>query len=240
MLGRLPGAPGTPVRTTLDRAVQQAADAAVAGAATPAALVAVRPSTGEVLAVANNAAAPYDIALAGRFPAGSTFKVVTATALLAAGVVRPASVVDCPATTLVYGKRFQNEDRFDLGRVPLRTAFARSCNTTFTGLSQRLDDRALPAAAAGYGVGSRWTLPVPSFGGSVPAPADDTEKAADAIGQGRVEVSPLTMALVSATVARGTAVTPSLLAGQEATPAGPPPPGPPPGPSAVRCRRCGT
>ena len=49
------GRPGTPVRTTLDRAVQQAADAAVAGATTPAALVAVRPSTGEVLAVANNA-----------------------------------------------------------------------------------------------------------------------------------------------------------------------------------------
>ena len=127
---------------------------------------------------------------------------MTATALLAAGVVQPASAVDCPATTVVYGKRFQNYDRFDLGRVPLRTAFARSCNTTFTGLSQRLDDRALPAAAAAYGVGSRWTLPVPSFGGSVPAPKDDTEKAADAIGQGRVEVSPLTMALVSAAVAR--------------------------------------
>jgi len=220
VLGQLPGSSGTPVRTTLDRAVQQAADAAVAGATTPAALVAVRPSTGELLAVANNAKAPYDLGLAGRFPAGSTFKVVTATALLNAGVVRPGSAVDCPATTVVHGKRFQNEDRFDLGRVPLRTAFAKSCNTTFTGLSQRLDDRALGDAAAAYGVGSRWTLPVPSFGGSVPAPKDDTEKAADAIGQGRVEVSPLAMALVSAAVARGSAVTPSLLAGQEATPSG--------------------
>ncbi|HYT09483.1 MAG TPA: penicillin-binding transpeptidase domain-containing protein [Mycobacteriales bacterium] len=227
MLGSVAGAPGAPVRTTLDRAVQQASDAAVAGSATPAAIVAVRPSTGAILAVANNEAAPYDIALAGRYPAGSTFKVVTATALLSAGAVQPASAVACPATTVVYGKRFQNENRFDLGRVPVRTAFAKSCNTTFTALSQRLDDAALPATAAAYGVGSRWSLPVSSFGGSVPAPKDDTEKAADAIGQGRVEVSPLAMALVSASVARGAAVTPSLLAGQPATPAGTPPAGPP-------------
>jgi cell division protein FtsI/penicillin-binding protein 2 len=225
VLGRVEPKPGTPVRTTLDRAVQQAADAAVAAATTPAALVAVRPSTGEVLAVANNAAAPYDIALAGRFPPGSTFKIVTATALLTAGVVRPGSAVDCPATTVVYGKRFQNSDRFDLGRVPLRTAFAQSCNTTFTRLSERLDDAALPAAAAQYGVGSTWTLPVPSFGGSVPAPKDDTEKAADAIGQGRVEVSPLAMALVTASVAKGGPVVPALVADQPA--AGPAPAGPP-------------
>jgi cell division protein FtsI/penicillin-binding protein 2 len=225
VLGRVDGKPGTPVRTTLDRAVQDAADAAVATATTPAALVAVRPSTGEVLAVADNAAAPYDLALAGRFPPGSTFKVVTATALLTAGVVRPDSAVDCPASTVVYGKRFQNSDRFDLGRVPLRTAFAESCNTSFTQLSQRLDDRSLPAAAALYGVGSTWTLPVPAFGGSVPAPRDDTEKAADAIGQGRVEVSPLAMALVAAAVAKGGGVVPALVAGQPA--AGPPPAGPP-------------
>lgn len=225
VLGRIEGKAGSPVRTTLDRAVQQAADAAVATVRTAAALVAVRPSTGEVLAVANNAEAPYDIALAGRFPPGSTFKVITATALLTAGVVQPTSAVDCPATTVVYGKRFQNSDRFDLGRVPLRTAFAQSCNTTFTRLSERLDDAALPAAAAQYGVGSTWTLPVPTFGGSVPAPKDDTEKAADAIGQGRVEVSPLAMALATAAVAKGGPVVPALVADQPAAgqaPAGPP------------------
>ncbi|HZB51430.1 MAG TPA: penicillin-binding transpeptidase domain-containing protein, partial [Mycobacteriales bacterium] len=215
-LGQVEGKPGTPVRTTLDRSVQQAADAAVAASTTPTALVAVKPSTGAIVAVANNEKAPYDIALAGRFPPGSTFKIVTASALLTGGVVQPASAVDCPATTVVYGKRFQNSDRFELGRVPLREAFAQSCNTTFTQLSQRLDDGALAAAAAPYGVGSRWQLPVPSFGGSVPAPKDDTEKAADAIGQGRVEVSPLTMALVAAAVAKGGGVVPSLVAGQPA------------------------
>ncbi len=202
-----------------DRGVQDAADAAVAGATTPAAIVAVRPSTGDLLAVANNAAATDDIALVGRYPAGSTFKTVTATALLAAGVAQPASAVDCPAT-ITIGKMFQNEDRFDLGRIPLREAFAHSCNTTFTALSRRLDDRALPDTAAAYGIGTQWTLPVPSFGGSLPVPADDTEKAADAIGQGKVEVSPLALALVAAAVAKGGPVRPSLLAGTPATPAG--------------------
>jgi cell division protein FtsI/penicillin-binding protein 2 len=227
VLGEVTGSPGQPVRTTLDRAVQEAADAAVATARTPAALVAVRPSTGEIVAASNNAKAPYDLALSGRFPAGSTFKIVTATALLDAGVVQPGSAVDCPGTTVVYGKQFQNEDRFALGRVPLRTAFAKSCNTTFTGLSQRLDDRALPDAAAAYGIGAQWSLPVTSFGGSVPAPKDDTEKAADAIGQGRVEVSPLAMALVTASVVKGGAVTPALLAGQPGTPSAGAPSGPP-------------
>jgi cell division protein FtsI/penicillin-binding protein 2 len=223
----VPGRPGTSVRTTLDRGVQNAADAAVADVTTPVAIVAVRPSTGDLLAVANNPLAPGDIALTGRYPAGSTFKTITATALLAAGLVQETSMVDCPSTVTV-GKVFQNEDRFDLGRVTLREAFAHSCNTTFTSLSRRLEDRALPDTAASYGLRSQWTLPVPSFGGSVPAPQDDTEKAADAIGQGTVEVSPLAMALVAATVAKGAPVTPSLLAGAPAapdggaTPAGPP------------------
>jgi cell division protein FtsI/penicillin-binding protein 2 len=223
VLAELPGTPGTAVRTTLDRAVQNAADAAVASQRTPTALVAVRPSTGAILAVADNAAAPYELGLAGRFPPGSTFKIVTATALLQARVVTPAAQVACPGTTVVYGKEFENEDQFDLGTVPVTTAFAKSCNTTFTGLSQRLGDAALTEAAAAYGVGSEWQLTATSFGGSVPAPKDDTEKAADAIGQGRVEVSPLAMALVSAGVAKGAGVAPTLVAGQaNEAPAGPP------------------
>jgi cell division protein FtsI/penicillin-binding protein 2 len=225
VLADLPGQAGTAVRTTLDRSVQSAADAAVATVPKPAALVAIRPSTGAILAVADNAQVPFEIGLAGRFPAGSTFKILTATALLQAKVVQPTSAVDCPATTVVYGKEFENEDKFDLGRIPLREAFAHSCNTTFTGLSQRLDPSALRRAGALYGVGTEWNLTANSFGGSVPVPKDDTEKAAEAIGQGRVEVSPLAMALVAAQVAKGGPVVPSLIEGAPAggaAPAGPP------------------
>jgi cell division protein FtsI/penicillin-binding protein 2 len=224
-LADLAGSPGTPVRTTLDRSVQTAADAAVATVPQAAALVAIRPSTGAILAVADNAQVAFELGLGGKFPAGSTFKIVTSTALLNAKVVQPASTVACPGTVVVYGKEFENENKFELGQVPLRTAFAKSCNTTFTGLSQRLDDAALPAAAAFYGVGTKWDLTAPAFGGSVPAPKDDTEKAADAIGQGRVEVSPLTMALIAAQVQKGGPVVPALISG--AKPAGPAPAGPP-------------
>jgi cell division protein FtsI/penicillin-binding protein 2 len=228
VIGQIAARPGKPVRTTLDPTVQNAADAAVAAVTTPAAIVAIQPSTGNLLAVSNNAAAPGDIALTGRYPAGSTFKTVTATALLQAGVVKPASAVACPATTIVYGKQFQNENKFDLGTVPLRTAFAKSCNTTFTALSQRLPRRALADAAAKYGIAAGYRLPVPSFDGLVPTPKDDTEKAADAIGQGKVEVSPLALALVAAGVERGKAVPPALVTGIPAAPGGRQPDGPPP------------
>ena len=226
-IGTVAGTPGTPVRTTLERAVQDAADAAVATQKTPTALVAVRPSTGAVLAVANNAAAPYDIALTGKFPPGSTFKIVSVTALLGAGLVEPTSPVGCPGTLVVNGKEFENADQFDLGRVPMRTAFARSCNTTFTGLSQRMDDALLPSAGTYFGLSAEWKLPVPYFGGSVPAPKDATEKAASYIGQGRVEVSPLAMALVAATIAKGTVPSPELIAGQSGRPDAGGPEGPP-------------
>ena len=216
VLTEQPGQAGSAVRTTLDRSVQTAADSAVATAPKPAALVAIRPSTGAIVAVADNAQVPFEIGLDGRFPAGSTFKILTSTALLQAKVVQPASMVDCPGTTVVYGKEFENEDKFDLGRIALREAFAHSWNTTFTGLSQQLDPAALRQAAALYGVGTAWKLTASSFGGSVPVPKDDTEKAAEAIGQGRVEVSPLTMALISAQVAKGGPVVPSLIAGAPA------------------------
>jgi cell division protein FtsI/penicillin-binding protein 2 len=227
-VGQIADRPGTPVRTTLDPAVQNAADAAVATVTNPAAIVAIKPSSGAILAVANNAATTGDIALAGRFPAGSTFKTISASALLTAGVIKPASMVACPATTIVYGKQFQNEDKFDLGQVPLRTAFAKSCNTSFTQLSQQLPRRAITDTAAKFGVGAGWRLPVPTFSGSVPAPKDDTEKAADAIGQGKVEVSPLSMALVAAEVQHGEAVAPALVVGIPAAPSGREPDGPPP------------
>jgi cell division protein FtsI/penicillin-binding protein 2 len=225
VLAELPGQAGSAVRTTLDRSVQTAADTAVATVPQAAALVAIRPSTGAILAVADNAQVPFELGLSGRFPAGSTFKILTSTALLQANVVQPTSAVACPGTTVVYGKEFENENKFDLGRIALREAFAHSCNTTFTGLSQRLDPQALPAAAARYGVGTEWKLTASSFGGSVPVPKDDTEKAAEAIGQGRVEVSPLAMALISAQVAKGGPVVPSLISGGAAAgtaPAGPP------------------
>jgi cell division protein FtsI/penicillin-binding protein 2 len=216
--------PGTPVQTPLVPALQNAADAAVAGQPLATHLVVVRPGTGEVLAVSSNEAANPANALSGQFPPGSSMKTMTATALLSAGALTPASPVPCPGTTTVEGREFENEDQFDLGTVPLTEAFAQSCNTTFIQQGLALPDDALARAAASYGVGSDWQLPVGIFSGDVPADATGTTKAADQIGQGQVLMSPAQMALVAAGIASGTPAAPVEVVG--AQPAGAAPAGP--------------
>jgi cell division protein FtsI/penicillin-binding protein 2 len=213
-LARFGGKPGQELRTTIDRKVQEAAESALADVKQVAAIVAVKPSTGEIRAVANSTSAPFDVALEGKYPAGSTFKIITATALLQSGSVTAASPVPCPGSIVVGGKKFINHDQFDEGTIPLKKAFALSCNTTFTSLASRLPTDALTRTAAQYGIGSSWRMPVPAFTGSVPAPRDTTEQAADAIGQGTVLVSPFSMAMTAAAVAKGSLPSPTLIAGQ--------------------------
>jgi cell division protein FtsI/penicillin-binding protein 2 len=216
--------PGKPLQTPIVPAIQVAADAAVATQTLPTHLVAVRPGTGEILAVSSNEAANPSNALAGQFPPGSSMKTMTATALLSAGALTPDSPVPCPGTTTVDGREFENQDQFDLGTVTFTVAFAESCNTTFIQQALNLPDPALAEAAASYGVGSDWQLPVGIFSGTVPSDATGTTKAADAIGQGQVLFSPAQLALVAAGIASGTPAAPVEVIG--ADPAGPAPQGP--------------
>lgn len=198
------GTAGRPVRTTLDQRVQQAAEDALAETEKPAALVAVRPSDGSILAAASTPdTTSDDRALTGHYPPGSTFKVVTTYALLGAGVT-PQTTVPCPASVTIDGRQFVNFEHEQNGAATFGTDFAMSCNTAFIGASRRLSSKELADAAAVLGIGAKWSLPVEGFSGSLPPPAMAVEKAADAIGQGRVEVSPLTMALVAGAVQAGT------------------------------------
>lgn len=226
-LATITGTAGQPVKLTLDRGIQQVADSALASVPLPAAIVALRPSTGELLAVANSPSAPFDIALSGQYPAGSTFKIITATAALTAGVAQPTSTVACPGSVAIGGRTIPNEDKFALGPVPLRRAFALSCNTTFAAFGVKVSPSDFQKTATSYGIGAGWKLPVTSFSGSVPTPTGDVERAFDAIGQGKVLVSPLAEALMAATVQHGSVPIPSLLAGQPATPGGGAPSAPP-------------
>jgi cell division protein FtsI/penicillin-binding protein 2 len=210
------GTPGEDVRTTLDLDVQAAAEQALQGLPSRAALVAVDTATGEVRAVANEPVAGLPASFASYAP-GSVFKVVTATALLQAGT-SPATTVDCPATVSVGGRAFRNDEGLvELGRVPFSQAFARSCNTTMISLSRALPDDALQRAAELYGFGRTDLLPIAVEGGEVPEPAGEVEAAAAAIGQGRVEASPLLIASMSAAVASGTWQQPRLLPGEGAS-----------------------
>jgi cell division protein FtsI/penicillin-binding protein 2 len=186
-----------------------------------AAIVAIRPGTGEILAAAHSTSVDFDIALEGRYPPGSTFKIITTTAILQSRVASPTSSAPCPGQLVVGGKRFINADSFALGTVPIRTAFARSCNTTMISLGAKLPAGALSEAAAQYGIGSEWKLGVPVYGGTVPPPRDATEAAANAIGQGKVLVSPFSMALAAAALQRGSLPSPTLIEGQAGTPSSP-------------------
>jgi cell division protein FtsI/penicillin-binding protein 2 len=214
-----PPVAGKPVRLTLDSRLQAAADATLEGESRPAAIVALQPSTGKILAVANSADAPGDIALTGQYPAGSTFKIATYTAAFQSDPSLTAdTVADCPPTVTVNGRTFENENKFSHGRIPLTAAFGYSCNTTAITVGTKLPTGALAKAAGSLGLGRDWKLPVPAFSGSLPATATGTEQAAEAIGQGKVLVSPLLMASMAGAAASGTPVAPSLVEGQQAKP----------------------
>lgn len=212
---RARGTPATDVRTTLDGDVQAAAEQALGtlDPETRAALVAVQPSSGDVLAVANRPVDDsFDRALDGQYPPGSTFKVVTTDALLSARAVSPDTTVDCPTTINVGGREFKNFEGGGDGEEPFADAFAESCNTAFVGLARRLPAGALPQAGRQFGLGARFDLPLPAYGGQVPEPRDLAATAAAMIGQDRILASPLGMAGVIATVADGSWRTPRLLA----------------------------
>ncbi len=205
------GTAGIPVRTTLDPRMQQAADQALAAVGKPAALVAIRPSDGAVLAVANTPAGAYDRALVGRYPPGSTFKVVSSYALLGKGVT-PQTPVPCPPQISVEGKVFHNfEGEARATAPPFATDFVISCNTAFIGASKRLGNSDLATAAGAFGLGAHWSLPLTTFSGSVPPASSPVELAADTIGQGTVLVSPLALATVAGAVSAGTARAPVLV-----------------------------
>ncbi|HVU76200.1 MAG TPA: penicillin-binding transpeptidase domain-containing protein [Gaiellaceae bacterium] len=215
---------GRAVATTLDERVQRAADAAIAGVRQPSALVALDVASGDVEAVAVGPdGGGYDLALEGRYPPGSGFKIVTTQALLAGGLATE-DVVSCPAVSVVDGKSFHNAEHEVLGDVPFHVAFARSCNTAFVGLASRLPFAAESRAASLFGIGGDWRLGVPVFSGSAPVASDAVDRAAASFGQGRVLVSPLAMASVAASVARGYWRQPRLLSAPsvKAAPDGPP------------------
>jgi cell division protein FtsI/penicillin-binding protein 2 len=216
VLDRWSGLPGSAVRTTLSSGAQTAANGALGSTAGAAAIVAVQASTGKILAVASQAARRGHTAqpdpLAGRYPPGQAFTIISTAALLGTGL-SASDQVPCTSVNDVGGETFINDPPArGLGAQPPFSAdFAHGCGTAFAGLSRRLTPAGLRGMATGFGLGASWRLPLTAFTGAMPAPADDAQLAADTIGTGNVLVSPLNMALVAGQVDSGQWHAPSLV-----------------------------
>ncbi|MFC9356931.1 penicillin-binding transpeptidase domain-containing protein [Rhodococcus sp. NPDC057014] len=212
---------------SLDRPIQIAAQNAVNARTDQTMMVVIQPSTGDVLAVAQNKAADKDgpVALTGLYPPGSTFKIITAGAAISSGIATPDTMVPCPGRIEIGERSVPNYNEFALGTVPMATAFARSCNTSFAKLASEMRPDALTVAASQYGIGPDYdVVGLPTDSGSVP-PADDlVQRTEDGFGQGKVVVSPFGMALAAATIAHGTTPVPRLIVGRETTIEGEHPP----------------
>lgn len=212
--------PGTPLKTTLDPNLQSLAESTLAGVGPASAIVALRPSTGAVLAAASGPGSNgYNTAMLGQYAPGSTFKIVDSLAMLRNGLT-PESKVECTPTLTVDGRTFKNAEGYpetSLGSVALRDAFAHSCNTAFIAARDTVTQAQLEAAAVALGVAVEApSLGAAAFLGSVPGEASGTEHAASMIGQGKVLLSPLAAAIMAGSVGKGSPVSPQLVLNPDA------------------------
>ncbi|MFF0716179.1 penicillin-binding transpeptidase domain-containing protein [Streptomyces bauhiniae] len=204
------GTPGT-VKTTLDPKFQAAAEQQVAKRE-QASVVALRASTGEILAVANSGHG-FNIGFQGSLAPGSTMKVITSSLLIEKGLAEADKKHPCPKTFTFGGWKFHNDDDFEIKNGTFKASFARSCNTAFISQAKKLkNDDLTKQAQQVFGLSmNNWSVGVPTLDGSVPVQSA-AQMAASLIGQGGVRMNPLNMASVAATVKTGTFHQPYLVA----------------------------
>jgi peptidoglycan glycosyltransferase len=209
--------PGRSVRTTIDPDVQRAAVQALGGRY--GGIAAVRPRTGEVLALAG-------VAFSAPQPPGSVFKIVTLAGALEAGTVRRNERFPVQTAATLEGIELQNANGESCGGS-LIASFAHSCNSVFAPMGAELGAEKLVAAAERFGFNEDPRLEGAARS-TIPAAAeigDDLAVGSTAIGQGKVLTTPLQMALVAAAIGEdGVRRQPTLLRGEatessQATPA---------------------
>jgi cell division protein FtsI/penicillin-binding protein 2 len=200
---------GTAVHTTIDPGLQRAATAALGGQYGGVAVLDAQ--NGSVLALAG-------IALSGPQPPGSTFKVITTTAALDAGVVKLTDQFPVQTSTVVGGREVANAHNEACGGT-FAEAFAESCNSVFVPLGPKVGSARLVGTAERYGFNSPPSLfdnealralnpPESTIPTSIP---DEVDLGVTAIGQGQVLATPLEMASVAQTIANGGIRSPTAL-----------------------------
>jgi penicillin-binding protein A len=202
--------PGEPVRTSIDPVLQQSAVAALGSLYGGVAVLDAK--KGSVLALSG-------IAYSAPQPPGSTFKVITATGALDAGIVTPSDEFPVETSNSEIGREIPNAHDEACGGT-FAVSFARSCNTVFAPLGAELGGEQLVETAEQFGFNSAPTLFDPAATAAVDPPAstipaslsDSVETGESAIGQGRVLATPLAMASASQTIANGGTRMPNAVA----------------------------
>ncbi|MGA5818467.1 penicillin-binding transpeptidase domain-containing protein [Kitasatospora sp. NPDC094028] len=207
--------PAKPFKVTIDGTLQAAAEKAMTDlGGKPGSIVAIEPSTGQVLAFANSPANGQNRAFNGLLAPGSTMKIVTSTALLEAGI-NPDTVVACPEKSS-NPVAIPNDFTGAFPNNTLQQDFMVSCNTAFInqGLTSLKPETLSSTAKDVYGIGLEWKTGLPNADGKIPAtPGSKDEQAMNYIGQGKVQMNPLAIASITATVQSGAFKQPILVAG---------------------------
>jgi hypothetical protein len=218
--------PGKPIKLTIDAKLEAAAEGAVneqyqkGGNKNAAGMVAIEPSTGHVLAIANAPAAGQNLAFLGTTAPGSTMKIITATALLQAGI-DPNANMPCPST-ITTGQTYKNDFSDAHPEYTFTQDFTVSCNTAFIkqGLATLKSGDLAQVAQDYYGIGLSWKTGITNADGHIPGPGQSKdETAGEFMGQGKITMNPLALASIAATVESGTFKQPILVDGMQQQPA---------------------
>lgn len=230
LMGKKPA--GANIDLTLQPALQNVAFHQLADKNYDGAVVAIRPSSGEILAMASTPS--YDPALivdpetseqtwAGyvdnpalpllnhatqeTLPPGSTFKVITTAAALSQGWNADSTVTAAPEITLPNTTTtLENYDGMRCGggdQTTLMNAFTLSCNTAFAEMAMAVGPDPLRDVAKHFGLQDTYDIGLPMDAGTLGDLADKASLGQSAIGQRDVTMSVLENAVVAATVANG-------------------------------------
>lgn len=226
---------GAQVTTTIDAKAQAAGYSALHATGQSGGLVAMNPQTGAILAMVSlptfdpNRYATFDGAKLDKidkayresraqpllnrainqtYPPGSTFKVVTSSALFTSGGYNPQTVINAPTQLRLPGTSTTliNFDGLPCGsgKVQIIYAFTISCNTAFGGLGMKIGGAALHDQANRFGMNDpNLTIPLPVSQSNAPLLTDPAQTAMTAIGQFDDTVTPLQEAMFSAAISNG-------------------------------------
>jgi peptidoglycan glycosyltransferase len=218
---------GEDVHTTLDPEAQQVAIDALNGQ--PGSVVALEPATGRVRVMVSlpgydpnaipdqldelnqtEGSPIFNRATQARYPPGSTMKVVTAAAALDSGEYQPDSIVSGESPKTISGAPLENSGGADFGPIPLTTALTNSVNTVWAEVGEKLGAETMYDYMERFGFNTEPDLDYPrnqmtpsgvfDENGDLLDQNDPVDIGRVAIGQERLQVTPLQMAMVAAAV----------------------------------------